>query len=336
MSPDVPIVIAEAGVNHNGDLDKALSLVDAAADAGAEIVKFQTFDPLELTTAGASLAAYQKNPIDRTTNQRALLSALQLTPEMHSDLLQYCSQKDIEFLSTAFDINSLNDLLKLGIKRIKVPSGELTNLPFIEEVARAGLPVILSTGMATMRETQASVEAMVRKGLSIGDLTILHCTSDYPAPLHSLNMCNITEIRRILGTAVGYSDHSLGNEAAIIAVALGATVIEKHITIDRLLPGPDHKASLEPEQFSNFVKSIKDASTALGVYGKFPSETELLNAQVVRKSIVASQKIKKGQIFTLDNITTKRPAGGISPMEWYDVLGKVAIKDFDLDDFIEV
>ena len=329
-------IIAEIGVNHNGKLSNAFSLIDSAARSGADVVKFQTFSAESLTNANAPLTSYQFANTEGVSSQKELLQKLELTRDMHLLIIEHCEQNKIEFLSTAFGVEELKFLIEHGIKRIKIPSGELTNLPYLEVVASASLPVILSTGMSTIPQIRASVNILQRNGLDLEDLTILHCTTDYPAPFHTLNMSAISTIKREFGSAVGYSDHSEGNEAAVMAIALGATTIEKHITIDRNMPGPDHRASMEPVQFFDYVSSIRNASLALGNGIKQPSPAELENSKIVCKSIVAKKSIKQGELLTSENLTTKRPGTGISPMHWYDVMGKPAIRDFEIDELIEI
>ena len=269
-------------------------------------------------------------------SQKELLQNLELTREMHLSIIECCDKNQIEFLSTAFGVEELNFLIERGIKRIKIPSGELTNLPYLEVASSAGLPIILSTGMSTIPQISASVDILLRNGHDLEDLTILHCTSEYPAPFDTLNMSAISTIKNEFGSAVGYSDHSSGNEAAVMAVALGATTIEKHITIDRNMSGPDHHASMEPAQFFDYVLAIRNASLALGNGIKQPSLAEKENSKIVRKSIVAKKPIKRGEMLTRENLTTKRPGTGVSPMDWYDVIGTLAIRDFEIDELIEI
>ena len=331
-----PLVIAEVGVNHNGDTNQALQLIDVAVASGADIVKFQTFTAKKLATESAPQARYQTDNIGKAQTQLALLKSLELTHEMHLALIKHCKTVGIEFLSTAFDIAGLHYLLDLGVRRIKIPSGDLTNLPYLEVVGSCGLPVILSTGMATMPEIKASCEVLYQSGLSADKLTILHCTTNYPAMMTELNMAAMNTIRTQTGVAIGYSDHSQGIEAAIIAVTLGASVIEKHITLDKSLPGPDHLASMEPDEFKRYVSAIHNSYSALGDGVKQPSPSEVSNASIVRKSIVASKYIFAGDFFSVENITTKRPATGLSAMRWREVLGARAKRDFEPDEMIEI
>ena len=336
LNQKTPLIIAEVGVNHNGNLDQARRLVDVAASSGANIVKFQTFDSNKLVTSVAPQASYQLENTGQDQSQLELLRSLELTHEMHIALIEYCRAVGIEFLSTAFDVTGLYYLVKLGVRRIKIPSGELTNLPYLEAAASFKLPVIMSTGMATMSEIIDSCEVLYRCGLDHSCLTILHCTTNYPAFSQELNMKAVNTIRVETGAAIGYSDHSNGEVAAIMAVALGATVIEKHITLSKTLAGPDHQASMEPDSFRSYVASIKNAYLALGDGVKRPSKSEISNSIVVRKSIVASKDIYKGDLLSIENLTTKRPADGLSPMRWHEVLGTRAKRRFQIDEKIEI
>ena len=331
-----PIIIAEVGVNHNGSISIAKQLIDLAVSSGADIVKFQSFKAAELVTSQASLATYQIENTKSYQSQLSMLEELELSADQFKELSAYCGLVGIEFLSTAFDKFSLDFLIELGIKRIKVPSGELTNFPYLVYVASRGLPVILSTGMATFEEVYQSADVLVKNGLPKEELTILHCTSNYPAKPNELNMLAMRTLEKGLDFKIGYSDHSLGENAAIMAVALGAQIIEKHITLDRKMPGPDHLASMEPIDFKNYVKAIRRAFASMGDGVKEPSITEMENALVVRKSIVASRAILKGEKFSENNVTTKRPGSGLSPMLWNYVIGKRAIRDFSIDDMIEI
>jgi N,N'-diacetyllegionaminate synthase len=330
------LVIAEAGVNHNGDMDLARQLVDVAADAGADLVKFQTFRASELATGAARLAEYQKAAIGCQSSQLEMLRELELKPDAHRMLIDHCSKRDIGFFSTAFDIPSIDFLLSLGQDLFKIPSGELTNLPYLRHIGQLGKEVILSSGMATLLEIEEAVEALTRSGTSREKITVLHCTSEYPAPMKGVNLRAMQGIRDTLGVAVGYSDHTLGIEVAIAAVALGASVIEKHVTLDRRLPGPDHKASLEPAELCQMVSSIRNLEVALGSGVKMPTESEVNNREIVRKSLVASREIKKGELFSAQNLAAKRPGTGISPMRWDEVIGKECPRDFSEDELIEL
>jgi len=331
-----PLIIAEVGVNHNGELALARKLVDVAVTCGANIVKFQTFFADRVVTSSAPQANYQRQNLGVKQSQMEMLSKLELSYDEHKELSGYCQRVGIEFLSTAFDSQSLDFLVDLGIKRIKIPSGELTNLPYLEKVASKGLPVILSTGMAALEEVRESVSLLTEFGVSPPDLTILHCTSSYPAQTHELNILAIETLREEFACTVGYSDHSSGCEAATMAVALGAEVIEKHITLDRRMLGPDHLASMAPEEFKQYVKSIRISKMALGDGIKRPSPEELETALIARRSIVASQKILAGEIFSAENLTAKRPGIGISPMRWREIIGRKAVRDFVKDEMIEI
>ena len=331
-----PIIIAEVGVNHNGSISIAKQLIDVAVSAGADIVKFQSFKATELVTSQASLASYQIENTKSDQSQLSMLKELELSADQFKELSEYCEVSGIEFLSTAFDKFSLDFLIDLGVKRVKVPSGELTNFPYLVYVAAKRLPVILSTGMATLDEVYQSADVLVKNGLPNGHLTILHCTSNYPAKPNELNMLAMKTLKKELDFRIGYSDHSLGENAAIMAVALGAQIIEKHITLDRKMPGPDHLASMEPIDFKNYVSAIRRAFASMGDGIKKPSITEVENALLVRKSIVASRAIQEGEKFSENNITTKRPGSGLSPMLWEHVIGKRAIRNFSVDDMIEI
>ena len=334
--PRKVIIIAEAGVNHNGDMDLAKALIDAAADAGVDYVKFQTFSAEKLVSKDAKKADYQSRNIgDDNDSQFEMLKSLELSPEQHLELIAYCNEHGLSFFSTAFDLDSLQFLHDIGLKMVKIPSGELTNLPYLELAAKLFESVILSTGMATMEEINAAVDVFINNGIAKDQITILHCNTEYPTPYEDVNLKAMLHIQMELKTEIGYSDHTLGIEVPIAAVALGAKVIEKHFTLDRNLPGPDHRASLEPEELKAMVQSIRNIELAISGTGfKEPSTSELKNIIVGRKSIVAKKDIKKGDIFTVDNITSKRPGGGLSPMLWHKILGQVAKKNFNLDEFI--
>jgi N,N'-diacetyllegionaminate synthase len=329
------IIIAEAGVNHNGDIDLAKQLIDVAASAGADYVKFQTFKADKLVQKKATKAAYQIANTGNNDSQFEMLKKLELSEEDHQVLIDYCRQKNIQFLSTAFDLDSI-DFLKDKIGLYKIPSGEITNLPYLQKVAGLKLPIILSTGMATMQEVKDTVEVLTQHGGDKNTITVLHCNTEYPTPMQDVNLLAMQSIQKELNVSVGYSDHTLGIEVAIAAVALGATIIEKHFTIDRNSEGPDHKASLEPEELKAMVKAIRNIEQALGNGIKTPSPSEQKNIAIARKSIVAGSFINTGDIFTKENLTVKRPGNGISPMQWNNVLGKKANKNFEPDDLIEL
>jgi N-acetylneuraminate synthase len=331
---DRTLIIAEAGVNHNGSLKRAKEMVAVAAQAGADVVKFQTFLPELLTTKIAPLAEYQKKNISEDS-QYEMLQKLRLNEEMHHSLLEYCVQQHIEFLSTPFDIPSCNFLNQLGIKRHKVASGEITNLPLLRVIARSGLPVILSTGMSTLDEVEAALKVLEQEGLKLSQITLLQCTTEYPAPDEESNLRAMQTMRTEFGVDVGFSDHTLGTEIAFAAVALGATVIEKHFTLDKSLNGPDQAASLEPNDLAQMIKGIRRIEAAMGTGLKQPSSSEEKNIAVARKSLVALTPIKAGEEFTPGNLTSKRPGTGISPMRWDDVIGRKAQRNFAPDEPID-
>jgi N,N'-diacetyllegionaminate synthase len=329
-------IIAEAGVNHNGDLQLARQLIDIASNAGADYVKFQTFKVDSLVRKDAEMASYQKQNTSSSGTQRNLLKKLELTEAMHEELIGYAATRSIKFLSTAFDIESMQFLRKLGVDTGKIPSGEITNLPYLRAAAGLFEHIILSTGMATLAETGEAIDALVKSGSTKDSITVLHCTTEYPTPYEDVNLRAMDMMKNEFGTRVGYSDHTSGIEVAIAAVALGASIIEKHFTIDRNLEGPDHKASIEPGELQQMVRSIRNIENSLGKAEKAPSPAEIKNIPLVRKSIVASKVIREGEAFTIDNITTKRPGNGLSPMLWDSVIGKHATKNFEVDDYIEV
>ena len=334
------IIIAEAGVNHNGDLEMAKQLVKYAAEAGADYVKFQTFSADKLVTKTAKQAAYQKKNLQSGENdsQYTMLKKLELSREDHDELIKTCAYYGIKFLSTAFDNENLIYLSRdLDLDYIKIPSGEMTNYPYLRLAAQLKKPVILSTGMATLPEILESVKVLVEFGVKKEDLYILHCTTEYPALVSEVNLSAMDSIAEATGCKVGYSDHTMGIDVSIAAAARGATVIEKHFTLDRTLPGPDHPASLEPDELKRMVIAIRNVQRAIGDGIKQPaSARERGNSEVARKSIVAACPIKAGEIFTEENLTTKRPGTGISPMRWPDVIGKTADKDYSENDLIEL
>ena len=331
------LIIAEAGVNHNGDIAKAKALIDKGAEAGVDYVKFQTFKAGNLVTKQAKRAAYQDKNTQDNDSQYEMLKKLELSQAVHQELIDYCAQKGVQFLSTGFDFESLEFLAGLGITIAKIPSGEITNLPYLRKVATLFPEVILSTGMATITEIKDAVKVLTDNGVSKDKITVLHCNTEYPTPMEDVNLKAMLHIQRELGIPVGYSDHTLGIEVPIAAVALGATVIEKHFTLDKTLPGPDHKASLEPEELKAMVMAIRNIEKAIGGSGlKEVSKSEAKNKPIARKSIVATKAIKKGDLFSAENLTVKRPGTGISPMQWDEVIGKTAKKDFEEDDLIEL
>jgi N,N'-diacetyllegionaminate synthase len=316
-------------------MDLAKQLIDVAASAGADYVKFQTFKAEKLVQKKAGKAAYQIANTGNDDSQFDMLKKLELSEEDHQVLIDYCRQKNIQFLSTAFDMDSV-DFLKDKIAVYKIPSGEITNLPYLQKVAGLKLPIILSTGMATMQEVKDTVAILTQHGTDKNTITVLHCNTEYPTPMQDVNLLAMQSMQKELNVAIGYSDHTLGIEVPIAAVALGATVIEKHFTVDRNSEGPDHKASLEPEELKAMIKAIRNIEQALGNGIKMPSSSEQKNIAIARKSIVAGSFINAGDIFTEENLTVKRPGNGISPMQWNNVLGKKANKDFEPDDLIEL
>lgn len=332
------LVIAEAGVNHNGSLERAIELVRVAADAGADFIKFQTFKASLLTTSSAPMADYQKKNLELGAQgkqtQQDMLKKLELSFKDHDALIKECKQVGIKFLSTAFDFESLEFLKKLDLELWKIPSGEITNYPYLKKIAQTQKPIILSTGMCDLKEVDDAISVLLENGSKKEDITVLHCTTDYPAPMNDVNLLAMPELGKQLGVAYGYSDHTLGILVPLAAVALGATVIEKHFTLDRNLPGPDHKASLEPEELKQMVLGIRELEKALGSKIKKPTEAELKNRIVARKSIVAAKTISVGDIFTEENLTTKRPGSGISPMKWAQILGTKSKKDYSPGDLI--
>ena len=331
------LIIAEAGVNHNGDIAKAKALIDKGAEAGVDYVKFQTFKAGNLVTKQAKRAAYQDKNTQDNDSQYEMLKKLELSQKDHQELIDYCAQKGVKFLSTGFDFESLEFLAGLGITIAKVPSGEITNLPYLRKVATLFPEVILSTGMANITEIKDAVKVLTDNGVSKDKITVLHCNTEYPTPMEDVNLKAMLHIQRELGVPVGYSDHTLGIEVPIAAVALGATVIEKHFTLEKTLPGPDHKASLEPDELKAMVSAIRNIEKAIGGSGlKEVSKSEEKNKSIARKSIVAATNIKKGEIFTPKNLTVKRPGTGISPMQWDEVIGKEAKQSFQEDDLIEL
>jgi N,N'-diacetyllegionaminate synthase len=327
-------IIAEAGVNHNGKLELAKKLVDKAQEVGADCIKFQTFISKNIVSKDTDKANYQKVQTGTGESQLSMLKKLELSFDCFIELNEYCMLKGIKFLSTAFDFESIEFLADLGMSMWKVPSGEITNLPYLIKIAKTHQPVILSTGMSTLDDIRAAIDALNKYGC--GAITLLHCTTEYPAPYADVNLNAMRTIGDVFDLPVGYSDHTKGIEIPIAAVAMGAKVIEKHFTLDRNMEGPDHKTSLEPNEFLTMVRTIRNVEMAIGNGEKKPTESEIRNMDVVRKSIIASRRIKKGELFSKDNITTKRPGTGISPMKWFEVIGQVAIRDFEEDELIEL
>ena len=329
-------IIAEAGVNHNGRLDLAHALVDAAADAGADAVKFQTFQASALVAASAPKARYQQQTTDADESQLAMIRRLELDEDAHHALLKHCRQRNIKFLSSPFDIRSVHFLHSLGMKTFKIPSGEITNVPYLRQIGRCAGDVILSTGMSTLGDIEQALEILVQAGTPRERIMLLHCTTEYPAPVDEINLQAMETLRRAFPgvCGVGYSDHTEGIHIPIAAAAMGACVIEKHFTLDRTLEGPDHRASLEPEQLASMVRAIRDIEAAQGDGIKRPSPSEKVNMTVARKSLVASRRICKGELFTEENLTVKRPGTGISPLLWDQYIGKAATKDYQPEELI--
>ena len=331
------LIIAEAGVNHNGSMKIAKQLVDAAVEAGVDIIKFQTFKAEKLVSKTAKQAEYQKKNIgDGNDSQYEMLKKLELSEKNHEELMAYCKEKGIRFWSTAFDFESMDYLHSLGLGLWKIPSGEITNYPFIRKIASYGEDVIMSTGMCEMMDIQNAIDVLFRYGIRKEQITLLHCNTQYPTPYQDVNLNAMVSIKHEFDIQVGYSDHSSGIEVPIAAVALGAKVIEKHFTIDRNLPGPDHKASLEPHELKAMVSAIRHIEQALGDGIKRVSDSEKANISVARKSIVAACPIKKGEPLTEENLTVKRPGTGLSPMLWDKVVGTIATKDYEEEDLIQL
>ena len=328
------LIIAEAGVNYNGSLDLAYRMVDKAKEAGADIVKFQTGVPEKVMSKFAEKAEYQKKTTGEGESQLDMVRKLMLKFEEFVPLKKYCKDKAIRFLSTPFDLSSIEFLDKLGCDLWKIPSGEITNLPYLLKVASIGKDIILSTGMSTLAEVREAINVLRDNGA--GKITLLHCTTEYPAPYTDVNLKAMITMRETFGLEVGYSDHTPGIEIPVAAVAMGATVIEKHFTLDRNMEGPDHKASLEPDELAAMVRSIRNVEMAIGTGEKVPSESEKKNMAIARKSIIAARDIKKGEILSEENLTTKRPGNGISPMKWNEVIGTKAVRDFIEDELIEI
>ena len=330
------LIIAEAGVNHNGDIGLAKKLADAAKAAGADIVKYQTAKAENLVVKSAQMAEYQKENIGTEESQYEMLRKLMLPFGAFDELFAYCRKIGIEPLSTPFDLDSIAYLADMQMPFWKIPSGEITNYPYLVAIAETHMPVVLSTGMAELEEVRSAVKLLVKHGTPEGQITVLQCNTQYPTPYEDVNLSAMHTMHEALGLPVGYSDHTQGIEVPVAAAALGACIIEKHFTLDRTLPGPDHKASLEPDELKSMVQSIRHIEAALGDGVKRPQTSERGNISVVRKSIVAKKAIKAGEVLTAGNITTKRPGTGISPMRWLEVLGTRAVRDFEEDEMIEL
>lgn len=337
MTNNHVIIIAEAGVNHNGNFDLAKKLVDKAKEAGADYVKFQTAVPELVISSFAQKAEYQKTTTGEDENQLEMCRKIHLPLEDYRPLKEYCDRKKINFLSTPFDLVSINLLNKLNMDFFKIPSGEITNKPYLIEIATKNKPVIMSTGMASITEIKDAINILTDNGVNIEDIILLHCNTEYPTPMEDVNLKAMLHIKNEFGVKVGYSDHTNGIEVPIAAVALGAVVIEKHFTLDKNMPGPDHKASLEPDELKAMIMAIRNIEKAIAGSGiKEPSHSEIKNKDIARKSVVASKDILKGEIFSKENIAVKRPGNGISPMRWEEIIGLIAKRDFKEDELIEI
>lgn len=330
------LIIAEAGVNHNGDLSVAKQLIDAAVEAGADYVKFQTFKADNLVAKTAPKAEYQqRNASEKDETQYQMLKKLELSKEAHIQLLTYCNRKGIRFLSTAFDLESIEFLSFLHLGIWKIPSGEITNYPYLKRIAAEKEPIILSTGMSSMEEIAQALEVLTYHGVEKQQLTLLHCNTEYPTPMQDVNLLAMCAMKEQLGVQIGYSDHTVGIEVPIAAVALGAKVIEKHFTLNKTMEGPDHKASLEPHELKQMISAIRNIEQALGKKEKVVTLSEYKNKAVARKSIVAAYRIEKGEVFTEKNLTVKRPGTGLSPMRWNEIIGTCAFRSYSPDELIE-
>jgi len=327
-------IIAEAGVNHNGSVDLAKQLIDVAVDSGADAVKFQTFKAENLVAKNTQKADYQKQTTDESESQFEMIKKLELDIDIHKKLIKYCNEKDIMFLSTPFDHDSIDLLNKLGLKFFKIPSGEITNLPYLRHIGSLNKIVFLSTGMSNLKEIGDALAILTNAGTLNENITVLHANTMYPTPMEDVNLNAMQTIHKEFGVAVGYSDHTIGIEVDIAAVAMGASIIEKHFTLNKAMEGPDHKASLEPEELKAMVSAIRNIEKALGSNEKILSPSEEVNINIVRKSIVASCPIRKGELLSADNITTKRPGTGLSPMKWDEIVGTIASKDYQSDELI--
>jgi N,N'-diacetyllegionaminate synthase len=329
-------IIAEAGVNHNGSIELAKQLIDVAVKSGADAVKFQTFKAENLVAKNTQKADYQKKTTDASESQFEMIKKLELDINTHKELISYCQKQSIMFLSTPFDHDSIDLLDDLGLEIFKIPSGEITNLPYLEKIGSLGKQVILSTGMSNLEEVGDALDILIDTGTTKDNITVLHSNTMYPTPVSDVNLNAMLTIGEEFDVNYGYSDHTLGIEVDIAAVAMGASVIEKHFTLDKTMDGPDHRASLEPDELKAMILAIRNIEQALGDGVKAPSSSEAPNTESARKSIIAKVNINKGEIFNEGNITAKRPATGISPMKWYDVIGQVSKKDYDIDDNIEL
>ena len=327
-------IIAEAGVNHNGSIKLAKKLIDMAVESGADAVKFQTFKTENLVSKTAEKAAYQKKTTDALESQFDMIKNLELDLTAHKKLITYCLEKGITFLSSPFDHSSIDLLISLGLQTFKIPSGEINNLPYLRHIGSLGKKIILSTGMSSLQEVGDALKVLMESGSKKENISILHANTMYPTPMQDVNLNAMLTIKKEFDIAVGYSDHTVGIEVDIAAVAMGASIIEKHFTLDKTMNGPDHKASLEPNELKEMVLCIRNIEKALGSFEKKPSPSESINIDIARKSIVSKQKIKKGEVLSEENITTKRPGNGLSPMVWDKIIGTIADKDYQMDDLI--
>lgn len=328
-------IIAEAGDNHNGDIDLAYKLIDIAKASGADAVKFQTFVTEEIIAENAEMAEYQKENVGTNETQFEMVKKLELSFSQFVELKNYCDEIGIKFLTTAFDIPSLHFIVNdLHVDMLKIPSGEITNYPYLVECAKTKLPIILSTGMCNVKEIEDCINVLKNNGTT--DITLLHCTTEYPAPIDSVNLLAMKTLKKRFNTKVGYSDHTKGTKISEYAVAMGASIVEKHFTIDKNLPGPDHKASLDPQELKTLVENIRELEIVLGTGEKIAQSAEIKNIAIARKSIVAKRAIKKGEMFTDENLGCKRPGDGVSPMRWNEVIGTYAQKDYNKDEKISI
>ena len=327
-------IIAEAGVNHNGSIELAYELIDVASESGADAVKFQTFKAENLVSKNAEKAEYQKQTTDASESQFDMIKRLELDIDAHKKLIDYCQEKDIMFLSTPFDHESIDLLNELQLQIFKIPSGEITNLPYLRHIGSLNKIVFLSTGMSNLQEVGDALTVLINSGTLKENITVLHANTMYPTPMEDVNLNAMQTIHKEFGVAVGYSDHTLGIEVDIAAVAMGASIIEKHFTLDNAMEGPDHKASLEPEELKAMVSAIRNIEKALGSNEKILSPSEEVNINIARKSIVASRPVRKGELLSADNITTKRPGTGLSPMKWDEIVGTIASKAYQSDELI--
>jgi N,N'-diacetyllegionaminate synthase len=328
-------IIAEAGVNHNGDINLARKLVDVAAEVGADAVKFQTFKAEKIVTPTAPKAEYQKVTTGTNESQLEMIKKLELNMEAHKKLINHCNRRGILFLSSPFDLESIDLLSELGLEIFKIPSGEITNLPYLKKIGCSKKKIILSTGMSTLNEVKEALDILTQSGSLKEDITVLHCNTEYPTPFKDVNLRAMLTLKKELNVNVGYSDHTVGIEVPIAVTALGATVIEKHFTLDRNMEGPDHKASLEPSELKTMIDAIRNIEISMGDGIKNPSKSELKNMLAARKSIVAAKPIKKGEVISEHNLTVKRPGIGISPMKWNEVIDRKTVRDFKKDELID-